>query len=87
MTPNLSLVRDSAHINGKPWLPTLIEIADRLWAMVVPQFTAKNRTDEAIAVLRNPSASLDMCDWAERYLCGMESGDQERYCEGRLWQS
>ena len=87
MTINVSLVPGSAHINTKPRLPALINIADRLWAMVIPQFNSGNRTDEAIEALRNPSASPDMCDWAERYLCGMEGANEKRYCEGRRWQS
>jgi hypothetical protein len=85
MTTNVSLVPGSAHINTKLRLPALIRIADQLWAMVLPQFNSEDRRDEAIAILRNPSASPDMCDWAERYLCGMESADRKGYCEGRRW--
>ena len=87
MTTNVSLVSGSAHIDTKPLLPALINIADRLWAMVAPQFNSEDRTDEAIEILRNPSASPDMCEWAERYLCGMEGANDKRYCEGRRWQS
>ena len=87
MTTNISLVSGSAQIVTKPWFPTLTKIADQLWAMVAHQFRSEDRTDEAIEILRNPSASPDMCDWAERYLCGMEGTNERRYCEGRRWQS
>ena len=86
MTTNVSLVPGSAHINTKPRLPALIDIADQILAMVAPRFNSRNRTDEAIETLRNPSAAPDMCEWAERYLCGME-GANERFWEGRRWQS
>ena len=87
MTTNISLVPGRAIIIAKPRFPTHTEIADQFWAMVVPQFNSKDRTHEAIEILRNPSASPDMCDWAERYLCGMEGPNEKRYCEGRRWQS
>jgi hypothetical protein len=72
MTSNLSLVPASAHINAKARLPGLMVIAGRLWAMFAPRFNAHNRMDEAIEILRSPSAGPDMREWAERYLCGME---------------
>lgn len=87
MTTNVSLLPGSAHINTKLRLSALMNIADRLWAMVVPQFSSEDRTDEAIATLCNPSASPDMCEWAERYLCGMDGVNDKRYFEGRRWQS
>jgi hypothetical protein len=87
MATNISLVSGRALIIANPWFPTLTKIADQFWAIVVPQFNSEDRTDEAIEILRNPSASPDMCDWAERYLCGMEGTNEKRYCEGRRWQS
>lgn len=87
MSTSVSLVSESSHTMTTPRRPTLIEIADRLWAILAPQLGSGNSTDEAIDTLRNPSASPDMCDWAERYLCGVEDANAVRYCEGRLWQS
>ena len=45
------------------------------------------RTREAIEILRNGSASPDMCDWAERYLCGFAQADKAQFFESRRWQS
>ena len=87
MSTSISLVSESAQVAAKPWFSNLARIADQLWAMVTPQFKAEDRTDEAIQILRDPSASPDMCDWAERYLCGMQGTDEKQYCEGRRWQS
>lgn len=87
MTMNVTLVRQRAHTNTKAWLPALISIADQLWAMVTPQFSAENRTDEAIDILRSSSATPEQCEWAERYLCGMAGANKEEHREGSRWQS
>ena len=71
MTSNVTLVPQGAHTHTKAWLPALMDLADQFWAMVTPQSGSMDRTDEAIQILRSPSASSEMCDWAERYLSGM----------------
>jgi hypothetical protein len=43
--------------------------------------------EAAIEALRDGSASPDMCDWAERHLCGMVDQNPARYLERRRWQS
>lgn len=68
-------------------VPTFNSIVMQLLAKLRPRLKSEDRTEEAIETLRNASASPDMCDWAERYLCGMKDADASRYCEGRRWQS
>ncbi len=68
-------------------VPMLTNIVTRIFAKLTPQFKSERRIEDAIEVLRDGSASPDMCDWAERYLCGMEDADARRYCESRRWQS
>ena len=87
MTTNISSVPGRALVLTELTFPTLTNIAIRLWAMVNPQFKSGSRAQEAIEVFRDASASPDMCDWAERYLCGMEDANAKRYCGGRRWQS
>ena len=68
-------------------VPTFNSIVMQLLAKLRPQLKSEDRTEEAIETLRDASASPDMCDWAERYLCGMKDADASRYCGGRRWQS
>lgn len=68
-------------------VPTFNSIVMQLLAKLRPRFKSEDRTEEAIETLRDASANPDMCDWAERYLCGMKDADANRYCEGRRWQS
>lgn len=68
-------------------VPMLNSIVTRVLAKLRPQSKSERRIEDAIAVLRNGSASPDMCDWAERYLCGMEDADAQRYCERQRSQS
>ncbi len=74
----ISSVEERAPALAKPLFPTLLTIADQFWAMVVPRSCAEARTEEAIAILRDGSASPERCDWAERYLCGMVDADEKR---------
>ena len=68
-------------------VPTFNSIVMQLLAKLRPRLKSEDRTEEAIEILRDASASPDMCDWAERYLCGMKDADANGYCEGRRWQS
>lgn len=45
------------------------------------------RTREAIEILSSGNASPDICDWAERYLCGLAQADRAKFFENRRWQS
>jgi len=59
------------------------------WALAKARAaTAPDRlTDRAVAILTDPSSSLDDLDWAERTLCGLchKSGVAE--LKARRWQS
>jgi hypothetical protein len=39
--------------------------------------------EEALAALQASPADVEHCEWAERYLCGMESRDFAAYLERR----
>jgi hypothetical protein len=43
--------------------------------------------EEAIRMLSDNSANPDMCEWAERYLCGMVNSDYATFGEKRPHQS
>jgi len=77
---------NASALNSFP-IPDVRNILAQLLATLRPSFSSAHRTAEAIGTLRDPSASPDQCDWAERYLCGAVDGDARRYCEGRRWQS
>ena len=77
---------NASALNSFP-IPDVRKILAQLLAMLRPNFNSAQRTAEAIGTLRDPSASPDQRDWAERYLCGMLDGDARRYCESRRWQS
>ena len=87
MTITISSVPERTLVPGYHALPTLNNILARILAKLSSQFKSERRIENAIEVLRDGSASPDMCDWAERYLCGMEDADAGRYCERRRWQS
>jgi len=42
---------------------------------------------DAIALLNDPTASPDLRDWAERFLCGMTRSDAATYRRRRDFQS
>jgi hypothetical protein len=42
---------------------------------------------KAIAALESATATPDLRDWAERYLCGLAGQDPAEYLERRKWQS
>jgi hypothetical protein len=43
--------------------------------------------EEAVEVLQSQSSTLDHCEWAERFLCGMTSADATGFLEHRRSQS
>ena len=43
--------------------------------------------EEAIRILSDGSDNPDMCEWAERYLCGMVNSDGTAFGEHRPHQS
>jgi hypothetical protein len=83
MTMNIPFGSEETPVLAKPSLTALAGIIDQLWAMVVPRFSAGSRTGEAVAILRDASASPERCDWAERYLCGMVDTNDVRHSGGR----
>jgi hypothetical protein len=56
-------------------------------ASLFSQFKSEDHTQQAIQILRDASAALDMREWAERYLCKMTTADASRYCAERRAQS
>jgi len=48
---------------------------------------ATSLKEEATEVLRVQSSTLDQCEWAERYLCGMTRVDASSFSEHRPSQS
>jgi hypothetical protein len=87
MTITITSAPDRTIVLSYLSIPTFNSIAMQLFAKLRPQFKSEDRAEEAIETLRDASASPDMCDWAERYLCGMKDADASRYCESRRWQS
>ncbi len=83
MTTTISSVSARPLVPAKPLIPMLVNIADQLWAMVIPQSKVGSRTQEAIAILRDASADADRCDWAERYLCGMVDANESSSSAGK----
>ena len=82
MKTNISSVPGSTLILTELTFPALANIAMKLWAMVTPQSKSESRAQEAIEILRDATASPEMCDWAERHLCGMQVAQPERYYGG-----
>jgi len=79
MTMTITSVAGRSLVLTKPSFPTLVSIADQFWAMVTPRSNARARTQEAIEILRDATASAERCEWAERYLCGMVGANESRY--------
>lgn len=50
-------------------------------------FDRKAQEERAISILRSESADADAREWAERYLCGMASPDEDSFMSDRLAQS
>ena len=43
--------------------------------------------EEAIRMLSRSTSEADMCEWAERHLCGMASADMAAFMENHAAQS
>jgi hypothetical protein len=83
--PTLAPVK--SNILGEFMAATLNSIIANLRSAFRSQSYVRNQTEEAIEILRNPAATLDQLDWAERNLCGMQVQNAEKYFAGRRSQS
>ena len=87
MTNLLTHAPKKSNIFGEHLAPTPNTIITNLWSAFFLQFNTKNQTEDAVEILRNPAATLDQLDWAERHLCGMQPENGEKHVAGRRWQS
>ena len=63
---NISFPAEKSPVFAKPSFSALVNIADQFWALVTPRSGVAARRDEAIAILREGTASPEEGDGAER---------------------
>jgi hypothetical protein len=82
-----TLHRDQSAASDNGVFGSLITAIERL--LVRQRFNpeADGMKEEAIAILCDFASTVDLRDWAERYLCGMTSSDAATYLERRPCQS
>lgn len=87
MTTILTATHDGTIVQSHQAAQAFKRWAIQMFTSLSIQSKPQDYTEEAAQVLHDEAASLDMREWAERYLCKMTMASAQQYCAGRLAQS